>query len=297
MQKYALYDNIQKKKKIHWSDKYEVSVKDDGWYVVMDYHPELGFTNFYSSSGMEIASFRHYVQQFAVRYGFNTPVRLVMEAVIPGIPFVIANGIFNRRTEPADNVQFILTDVIPLQQSHVRGYENIWYTHQEYKKWSDRVTAYETFICQPSVAAGNLLKPKRVLGHYSNIDDILSLAESVIGDGEEGIIARAHNEKAGYAIKNENHFKIKTRIELDLLITSVEHTIGDKGNSGMILTLQDTLRNEYKVACNIDKYIANSSELVGKVAMIRAMEKLYNGSLRQPTFVCLRNDKKQHEID
>jgi hypothetical protein len=168
---------------------------------------------------------------------------------------------------------------------------------QEYIKWSDRVLVYEAFVCQPAIAMVDLLKPKRILGHYSNVDEILSLAESVIGDGEEGIIARAYNEKARYAIKNENHFKVKSRIELDLLIVAVENTFGEKGNPGLVLKLCDTARNEYKVACNIDKYIANSSDLVGKVAMIRAMEKLRNGSLRQPTFVCLRNDKKSHEID
>lgn len=268
----------KKKPKVH--GEYLVSIKKDGWFVCSDYDPITKcWTPLKSFAQREVPSMRH-IDLNKMNINTSHASRIIFEATIPGISFYEANGIFNRKQELALDTELWLHDFV----QHGRA-----------------VPAQERWKSVEMLHAVGKFKTVPVFGVSSDHSQWLRWFENAVEQGEEGIVLKRMNSFYSPSGRNEDLLKIKLEVTKDLLCTRIERTWGKKGEPSLNAVLVSKAGIEITVVIPKDSdqilFENDPSRIVGKVVEVRAMKENEEGTLREPRFKGVRNDKDASEID
>jgi bifunctional non-homologous end joining protein LigD len=125
--------------------------------------------------------------------------------------------------------------------------------------------------------------------------------EVIANRGGEGIVAKRDTSIYMVGKRNSDLLKLKLELTVDCLGVALEETVGDKGNSGLVLVSQR--KSGVLVRTVIGKHVdqelfrKDKYNVIGKVVQVKAMEEYADGQLRQPVFQHVRHDKKASEIN
>lgn len=280
MQKCQSLAKELEKKKPKIEGAYIITPKLDGWYVYCDF-TEGRWGNLMSSSGRVIPSLEHIDLNL---YDIVPPYssRLIMEAIVPGRSFHEANGMLNRSTGDyrLDEVELWAHDLVP--------FTNTFSAHYRYMNLYDLVKNDKSY-----------LKFIQIIKISSDMEEWESLMAKAISSGYEGIIAKKCTSLYQPGKRNASLIKLKMELTADLAIKGIYWTKGKKGNDNLNMTLSDREGVLTEVRIGEQKMIdyLQRIDLSGKVACIKAMERLSSGKFRQPVFSHIRWDKTVDQID
>ena len=273
------------KKKSKVSGNYIMTVKEDGWYAVADFHPELGWSSIHSSPGRAIPAWEAARRKLQSDFNPGKPTRFIWEAIIPDTPFHILNGRFNRKHEEVENVVLILHDMFSLE----KGIQGFW-----------KPAKLRVDDCY-SLTLPNNMRHATYVGTSDRQDVWENFFEAYVAKGCEGIVLKQENAVYAPGKRMETLLKLKCEIEADLLCTGLTYSFGKKGEPSLNLDLRNAAGNIITVVVPKDNerkaFEADNSLVLGKVVKIRAMKLLESGVYREPTYVCIREDKLPNEID
>lgn len=269
---------------------YLITDKKEGWYILIHYIPNLGWQvplsyNSTKKSFREVPSF---MWTGSLLRELPTPkwaCTLIVESIIPGIPFEKANGIFNRH-EPCFEVLFCMHDLVVPSLPQLTGL--------------DRLNLLKELDVS---ACGNLFE-KLPLLEVSTFNQLAweNLAANRIAKGEEGIVMKSASAPYQVGKRNATLLKLKMEFEKDLQAVNLELTKGKKGNTGYTLVSKGKNGVEVRTVINShadQKYFESLSlsELQSKVVLVKGMRELEDGNIKEPVFVRVREDKSVADID
>ena len=274
-----------KKKKPNVNHLYMVTRKIDGIYIYIDFDVETGWGYIHSRANRIIPAFKFLQPTLGNRLAIpSTNMRLIAEAYIDNTPFHILAGVFNRSVGNFDatEVKFNVHDVVT--EANV-------------------LPAIERFSAIPHVLTkGDDRFTRAELLHVSNSPDLWEKTfNEVVKDGYEGIVLKQANSIYSSGKRNSSLMKIKREVTADLLAIRLEETTGEKGepNVNLVLLSKDNVEISVRVG-NFEEresFLANPAIVIGRVVEIAAMEKLPNGTYREPVYKYIRDDKNAEEID
>ena len=273
------------KKKPNVNHLYMVTRKIDGIYIYIDFDVETGWGYIHSRANRIIPAFKFLQPTLGNRLAIpSTNMRLIAEAYIDNTPFHILAGVFNRSVGNFDatEVKFNVHDVVT--EANV-------------------LPAIERFSAIPHVLTkGDDRFTRAELLHVSNSPDLWEKTfNEVVKDGYEGIVLKQANSIYSSGKRNSSLMKIKREVTADLLAIRLEETTGEKGepNVNLVLLSKDNVEISVRVG-NFEEresFLANPAIVIGRVVEIAAMEKLPNGTYREPVYKYIRDDKNAEEID
>jgi len=274
-----LHKALEKKKpKVH--GEYLVSIKKDGWFVCADYDPVLKVWSPLKSFAQRIIPSMRHIDLNKFQIHTSHASRIIFEATIPGIQFYEANGIFNRKNEPANDVEFWLHDFV----QHGRP-----------------VPAKERWKSVEMLHATGRFKTVPVFGVSDDPSQWMRWFEDAVEQGEEGIVLKRMDAFYSPAGRNEDLLKIKMEVTKDFVCTRIERTWGKKGEPSLNAILVSAAGVEITVVIPKDSdqqaFENDPTKIVGKVVEVQAMKENEGGTLREPRFKCIRLDKQPSEID
>lgn len=259
--------------------------KIDGWFVYIDYDTDLGWQPVKSRAGRVIPAFEFLHYQLGDMLAIpDTNLRIIAEAHIGMTPFHVVNGIFNRSTGNYDatEVEFTIHDLV--MEANI-------------------TPAIDRFKCIPNILLPRQTRFSRAeLLHVSSSQSLWDYTfNQVVDEGYEGIVLKQVDSIYNEGKRNSTLMKMKKNLTADLLAIQLEETIGEKGEDNVNLVLQSKDGVEITVRVgNFEEragFLANPRSVIGKVVEIGAMEKLVDGTYREPVYKCIRGDKLQSEID
>ena len=288
MQKVLHLKDELAKKKPKLEGNFLVTEKIEGWYVKIHYKQELGvWLPPLSSSHRVIPSLRWTIELFHRLPQPREDCYIIAEAYIEETPFHILNGIFNRSigNHSCLNVVFKAHDIIFPNKPELTA--------------ATRYTLLSSILTEGAVKNIQLL-PIIYQGYYDK--DIWQREFEIIANrGGEGIVAKRDTGIYSPAKRNSDLLKLKLECTVDLLAVRLERTVTEKGNLSLTLVSQRANGIEVHTVINKhedqEKFIADSTTIIGKVVEIKAMEEFEDGQLRQAVFKCIRHDKTITEID
>lgn len=282
----ALHLSDAKKKKSFILREVAVLEKLDGWYVYIDIiNGKWG--KLCSSSGREIPSLEYLQPLIAKTFTTAVSTRFIFEATIPNLPFHETNGILNRKYESAENVVLNLHDMVELDRPDIDF-------NTRYLRCKAVIDRFEqTLQSQVSIVP--------IMEVTSDETQIFDLFDQVISRNGEGVILK--DIAAGYHFgkRNATMLKIKEEVTKDLAVVGMVE--GEGKYEGTLGALIVQGRNGIKLQVSgmtdlqRESWWFNPSSIKGKVVEVKAMKELPDGTLREPRFKCVREDKLLHEID
>lgn len=285
-----LHKELEKKKPNIVGD-YMVTIKEEGWYILIHYIKNLGWQTplSYNSTKKTFREVPSFVWTSSTLQELPTPqwnCTLIVESIIPEVPFEKANGIFNR-LEPCYDVMFCMHDLIVPSLPNLTSIE----------RWN-LLQSLDTSGC------GKLFKKLELL-QVSSFNQLLweNLAAKYIAKGEEGVVFKKADAPYQFGKRNSALLKLKMECEKDLQVISLEESKGKKGNIGYTLVSKGkngvtvrTVVNSLEQQALLLTY-AKNGVLQTKVVKVKAMRELEDGNLKEPVYVGLREDKDVREID
>jgi len=279
MQKVLHYSKAMEKKNCKVSGEYLQTVKYDGWYTEVTYTSLSGWGRFQASSGSHIPAL-DWIDLKKLLGNPKASCKLVMEAVIPDGNIYDVNSALKKLRVPAKDITLKLHDMIYL---------------------GEKKTALERWENVVRITDVELIQPVKLLGISSKLEDWLKNYDSVVAAGGEGIVLKRATGYYSPNMRNEDLLKMKCEISADLLCIAVALRYGDKGEPSLTLILEDAHRGKHSVVvpkdADRDLWSKFPELIVGRVVLIRAMQKNSNGSFREPRFGFIREDKIASQID
>ena len=259
---------------------YILTEKFDGWYVQIPFSASLGTWGFpLSSANRVIPSLMWTTVLFNQLPKPKEDCYLIAEAIREDTPFHITNGLLNRSIGDYafKDVIFKLHDIV------YPGKYNSAFVRYIYLK--EFIKETDQLHVVPIIAVAEY-KEKLWKGIF----------ETIVNNGGEGLIAKKTESTFSPGKRNSDLLKIKLECEIDALAVRLEEGYGAKGNDSLILVSKR--KNGIIIRTNIGKHTdkalfrKDESNIIGKVVTLKGMEELHDGQLRQPTFYCVRDDKK-----
>jgi len=276
------------KKKPNLLGEFIITEKLDGWYVQIPFIVGLGWQTPLSSALRAIPAFE-WVAQYLNTTSLKPKVNciIIAEAIIPDTPFHILNGKFNRSVGDyaCKDVEFVIHDflVSGRPETAYARIGSVSYLNEEIKTTNIKI----------------LRMAEAILVSEYNESLWQKSFETIIDRGGEGIIAKRVSGYYQAGKRNSDLLKLKLEATFDLLCKEVYWTEGEKGNANMNLRLVRASGTEVTVRVGKHSDIAKFTEEspVGKVAEVRCMKELPDGTLREPRFAWIREDKLAKDID
>ena len=286
-----LYIEEEKKAPKHLGHEYAIFEKYDGWYMYVDFI-NGAWQGIRSKTGRQLPSMNWYNELLEQGPKPNQNLRIIFEAVIPGMIFKDANGRFNQTKEQLTNVVCWAHDIL---------FEK--YPHTIFSKRYDRLVSvikyldYSWLRLAPILAVTSDTKV-----WYEHYERIISTRDQ-FGHTGEGIIAKKWDEPYHAGKRDYSLMKIKCELTLDMEIigwgkgkpgSKYENTLGylvvreKSGQTHQVSGMDDWQRDAWARDFNL---------VHGAVAEIDAMKRLPNGSLREARFKAIRHDKTAADID
>lgn len=284
----------KEKKKVTYAQNYMVSEKIDGIYLSIYYDGEE-FHYPRTANG----KYPYAVRPFTDSLNFDkeevlnklnitdgASFFLIGEADIQGEPsFHVKSGKFNKKEEYAENAVFLVHDMVYVANTG----RNIFY---------DTRTAHARYIKIPKVLTDSV-KKLPLIGMFSSIDEIESVAKLLIAKGKEGVIMKDSGSIYEPGKRIASLMKIKSIMDFDLLCIHYFMSVGKKGNECWNMELSDKtgVVVTVRVGKETDVEYFSTNSPIGKVVTIECMGKTNLGSYREPRFVRIRDDKSPSDID
>lgn len=284
MQKVLHLKDALKLKNPKLDGEFIITEKVEGWYVRIPYRASTNtWSTPLSSAGRTIPAFAWMVVQLNTYLPkLKEDCFIIAEAYLEDTSFEITNGIFNRSVGDCScyNVVFKLHDIIypnGLNTTALVRYINLEILANEVNKhWFE-------------------LLPIISIEKYDS-DNWQRHFEVIANRGGEGIVAKRDTSIYMAGKRNSDLLKLKLELTVDCLAVALEETVGDKGNNGLVLVSRR--KNGVLVRTVIGKHVdqdlfrKDSSNVIGKVVQVKAMEEYADGQLRQPVFQHVRHDKE-----
>lgn len=289
----ALHLHLEEDKKApkHLGHEYAVFEKYDGWYMYVDCIDGV-WQGIRSKTGRLLRSMDWYNELLEAGPKPNQNIRLIFEAVIPGMIFKDLNGQFNQTKKRLTNVVCWCHDVL-FQK----------YPHTIFSKRYDRLISVLKHLDY------GWLRRAPILGLFDDPEVWKSHYERIVSNRDEyghfgeGVILKKWDAPFNPGKRDYTLMKIKCELTLDLLVvgwgkgkpgTKYEDTLGFlvvkemDGTTHQVSGMSDDQRAEW----------ARDFELIrGQVVEVAAMKRLPNGSLREARFKAVRYDKIAADID
>lgn len=288
-----LYLEKEKKRTKFGTIDYLVSEKHDGWYITIDYDASKGtYESPRSSSGRLIPSLSHIsdILNKTIKPTFN--LRLIAEAIIPGMEFSELNGILNRSVGDceAKGVVFIIHDLLRIEKDSIVP-----------RKAIDRLSDVQQFLY--FLELDHIFKESTILSITNEEPIMMKYAESIWDNDGEGVVLKAIDEIYYPGKRNHSLLKIKLEETEDMFVDSIYTTIGEKGNENLNARcrffsskISDYVEVDVRVGKVSDVEILTKikqhslNRLRSTIVEIKYMKELENGSLREPRFKKIRWD-------
>lgn len=262
------------------SGEYLFSSKLDGWFACADYNPTTGLWSPLKSFSQRIVPAWKHIDINELNIHSSRRLRLIFEAVIPNMDFYTMNGLFNRKKELALDTELWLHDAVPIDSMQ---------------------TAAERWDTVQLLHASGKFKTVPIYGVSSDQEQWEEWFQIAISNGEEGIVGKHLDSYYCPGGRNESLIKIKAEVTKDLLCTGVIPTVGKKGEPSLNLLLRNKSGAIITVVVPKDAdqiaWRNNPSLVIGKVCEVVAMSENVGGSLREPRFKSIRQDKTASDID
>jgi hypothetical protein len=286
-----LYKELEKKKPSLVGD-YMATCKIEGWYLLIHYIKNLGWQTplSYNSTSKTFLEVPSLVWTSSLLQELPTPqwnCTLIVEGIVPGLPFEKTKGLLNRKNEPCLEVQFCMHDLVVPSLPLLSSIE----------RWN-LLQLLDISGC------GKLFK-KLELIQVSSFNQLLweNLAAKYIAQGEEGIVFKKADAAYAFGKRNSTLLKLKMECEKDLQCLRLELTQGKKGNTGYTLISKGLNNVEVRTVVNSheeqDKLIRlDKAGVLDKYCVkVKAMRHLEDGNLKEPVYVGIRSDKDVSQID
>lgn len=281
-----LYVEMGKKKPSCIGKNYIVSEKLDGWYGYADITPAGNF-GIHSRAGRVVPSLSKYAFTLSNRAGYKTiSGRLIFEITISTIKdFHTLNGVLNRSKGAchAPDVVLKVHDFIPTHQPNMLAMQRYDLAKQVVLdldlSWIQFHDALD--ICETRKAK--------------------SWAEHVWGHGGEGVILKQVDAPYMEGKRNSTLLKIKEDCTAELLVVDKQEGKGKYEGTLGALICKDAAGNHHTISGMTDEeryqWWTNFGAIKGKVIEIKAMQRLKDGSFREPRYKAVRFDKTPSQID
>ena len=286
-----LHKELEKKKPNLVGD-YMATIKEEGWYLLIHYIKNLGWQTplSYNTAGKSFREVPSLVWTSSLLQELPTPqwsCTLIVEGIVPGLPFEKTNGLLNRKNEPCLNVQLCMHDLVVPSLPLLTSLE----------RWN--------LLQSLDVSACGKLFRKLELIQVSSFNQLLweNLAAKYIAQGEEGIVFKKADAAYAFGKRNATLLKLKMECEKDLQAVRLEVTKGKKGNEGYTLVSKGKNNVEVRTVINSHetqatlKMIEEQGNLQRTVVKVAAMRELEDGNLKEPVFKEIRWDKDAKGID
>jgi len=288
MQKVLHLKTELEKKNPKLQGNFLVTEKFEGWFVTIYYsHATKTWLAPVSSSNRIIPSMFWATRLFNKLPKPKEDCFIIAEAYLEETPFHILNGIFNKSKDDCacKEVQFKIHDIVYPNNPTLTAIERYNLLRElELYKIEDHAERVEVL-------------------HYGRYDSSQwqKIFDSITDKGGEGIVCKRETGIYSYGKRNSDLLKLKLECVVDLLAVRLEQSVTEKGNLSLVLISKRYNGVEIRTVINShelqEKFIADSTTIIGKVVEIKAMEEFADGQLRQPTFHCIRHDKTEKEID
>lgn len=289
-----LKDELKKKNpKLH--GKYFAQIKLNGWYVQIPYTPESGWGVPMSSSGRTIPSLEKMPDTlFKYLPKPNKPTILIAEVVLQGLPFHEMNGLLNR-----SKGNYLLDEATFYIHDYIQSYSDISNSIIPFDKvYKERLNVIQSNLNHLNK---NIIPVGTVLYSEYNKDLWHKTFMNYVDNGEEGLVFKRDNHIYMPGKRNADMLKLKMECTIDALAFDFVKSIGEKGNTAYTLyskrkngvTIKTVIAKHYL----IDKFLNDKSSWYNKVVEIKGMEEMPDGTVYQPVFVRVRDDKSINDYD
>lgn len=233
-----------------------------------------------SSLGNEVKSCQHIADQLT---GLVTDGTIHGEVWHPSLPFQEVSGMF-RRQYPAPVLQFVAFDLTEFPAGDPRPYN-----------------------LRTTRLVGQINHSVRAVDQGAAVGDLAALFAAAVDQQQAGrydglILRHLHKPYTAGRCRDGEVIKIKPLVSLDLKVVEVFPERGEKtGKNTCALGLQWAKGTVQRVAtglkqAQVDAFVADPSQIVGKIVEVEAMGYTSDGFLREPRFVRIRDDKDTPDV-
>lgn len=289
----ALHLHLEEEKKSpkHLGHEYAIFEKYDGWYMYVDCIDGV-WQGIRSKTGRLLRSMDWYNEQLEAGPKPNQDLRLIFEAVIPGMIFKDANGRFNQTKEQLSNVVCWCHDVLFKK-----------YPHTIFSKRYDRLISVLNHLDYSWLRRAPILAVTHDVAVWHEHYERITSTPDAYGHKGEGVIGKKWDEPYHEGKRDYSLMKIKCELTLDVEVIAVgPGAKGSKyeGSLGFIV-VREKSGQTHQVSGMSDaervEWWNNPQLIVRKVVEIQAMKRLPNGSLREARYKAVRHDKTLADID
>lgn len=277
-----LYKEEAKKKPQHLLKDYMIFEKYDGWYgYYINGH-------IYTFADRIIPS----VQWLAdiLKAGMDNhgaaDGRLVFEILLSDVTdFHTLNGILNRKYERAEQAYLRVHDYVPVSSIH---------------RNSDRYSAACQIVSELELPQVRIAPLHAIT---SDISDWRHICEAIWEEGGEGIIAKQVDGLYKWGGRDASMLKIKLECTFEAVVVGMgAGKLGGKYAATLgYLIVQTKDGIQHNVSGMTDKqrnaWWSDEETVVGAIVECQAMQKLKDGTYREPRFKAVRHDKTIEDID
>jgi DNA ligase-1 len=209
----------------------------------------------------------------------------------PTLPFQEVSGMF-RRQYPAPVLRFVAFDLTEFPAGDPRPY-------------LERTGRLFSALGPPALRATKAVRPAyQGAATHHTVESLFHDAEDYRENGRhDGLILRhLHKPYTAGRCRDGEVIKIKPLVSLDLKVVEVFPERGEKtGKNTCALGLQWAKGTVQRVAtglkqAQVDAFVADPSQIVGKIVEVEAMGYTSDGFLREPRFVRIRDDKDTPDV-
>lgn len=279
IQKVLHYHLAKEKKNFRITSEYAISEKLDGWYVYLDYIDNK-WRGFKSSGSNIIPALDHLIPKLK-NFTPKNNTRFIFEGTIPGKGIYEVNSALKRQKEDALNIILNLHDIIDLEnpsviyKTRLEIITNVGYVLQDYLE--------NRFKVIPTI---DITEDESLFLNYFNM---------LTSENREGIILKKLNAGYSFGKRNSDMMKIKEEITEDCKVINIIKGEGKYQDTVGALVVQRENGVYIQVSGMTDKqrelWWEDRMSIIGKTVEIKAMKELPDGTLREPRFKLVREDR------
>jgi ATP-dependent DNA ligase len=277
-----LYKEEAKKTPKHLGHEYMIFEKYDGWYG----YYENG--HIHSFADRIIPSVQWLADKLEEQFRFHGITgRLVFEILLSDVEdFHTLNGILNRRSEAATTAYLRVHDYLPETSEE--------HTNSKRYELAEYITNNINLKC---------VKIAPVLEKSSDVSKWREVCFTLWAQGAEGIIAKQCDGLYKWGGRDATMLKIKLECTFEAVVVGLaqgkangkyETTLG-----ALLVRTSDDVVHTVSGMTDRERELwwSDHNQIVGAVVECQAMQKLTDGTYREPRYKAVRHDKNFKDID
>jgi ATP-dependent DNA ligase len=280
IQKVLHYHLAKEKKNFKITSEYAISEKLDGWYVYLDYIDNK-WRGFKSSGSNIIPALDHLIPKLK-NFTPKNNTRFIFEGTIPRKGIYEVNSALKRQKEDALNIILNLHDVIEL--------DNPWLAY--ITRSLSNIASYSENL---SDVLENRFKLIETLEITKNEEVFLKHFNEITSRNGEGIVLKKINAGYSFGKKNSDVMKIKEEVTEECIVVNLVKGENKYSDTTGALVVKRANGVYIQVSGMTDKqreeWWEDKTSIIGKTVEIKAMKELPDGTLREPRFKFIREDR------